>query len=103
MFIQLHMSKKTITYRLQGGQATHWSVADNTDTIVKMSVSRAALVGLLGLSACTTGNPENSPVCGFASMAGASMVLEQIGPWEKVLQELPDAVEGVVPARVGGY
>ncbi len=72
-----------------------------------MNVSRLAIGGLLGagmgLGACSTGDPENNPVCGFASMAGASMVLEQIGPWEKVLQELPDAVDGVVPARVVGY
>ncbi len=61
------------------------------------------LAGLLGSIACGGGDPENNPVCGFASMAGASMVLEQIGPWEKVLQELPEAVAGVVPARVVGY
>ncbi len=103
MFIHATPFRKTITYRFRAGQATHWSVTDNTDTIVRMNVSRAVLIGLLGLNACTSGNPENSPVCGFASMAGALMVLEQIGPWEKVLQELPEEVEGVVPARVVGH
>lgn len=68
-----------------------------------MHSPRALLIFLAAALACRSGNPENSPICGFASMAGASMVLEQFGPWEKVLQDLPPEVEGVVPARVVGY
>jgi hypothetical protein len=67
-----------------------------------MKVCPVVLACLVACVACTEGNPENSPICGFASMAGASMVLEQFRP-EKVLQELPPEVEGVVPARVVGY
>ncbi len=60
-------------------------------------------VMLVALVACGGGNPENSAVCGFASMAGASMVLEQLRISSKVLTEAPPELSGVVPARVVGY
>ena len=53
--------------------------------------------------ACVEGDPENNPVCGIAAMAGAAMVLEQFAVPGRVLSELPDVLEGVVPARVIGY
>jgi hypothetical protein len=57
----------------------------------------------LAFVACVEGDPENNPVCGISAMAGASMVLEQFAVPSKILTELPDGVEGVVPARVTGY
>ena len=42
-------------------------------------------------------------MCGISAMAGASMVLEQFSTPGKILTELPQGVEGVVPARVVGY
>lgn len=53
--------------------------------------------------ACGGGNPEDSAACGFASMAGATMVLEQMRVSTKILPETPPGVRGTVPARVVGY
>lgn len=55
------------------------------------------------VAACGRGNPENSAVCGFTNMAGATRVLDQLRVTTKVLSELPAGVEGTVPARVVGY
>lgn len=55
------------------------------------------------LAACGSDNPENSAVCGFASMAGATMVLEEMRAGTKALYEVPDGLEGTVPARVAGH
>lgn len=52
---------------------------------------------------CGSGNPENSAACGFASIAGATMVLEQMSSGTKVLQSIPDGLRGTVPARVAGF
>ncbi len=60
------------------------------------------LVGL-ALVACSSGNRENSPVCGLSAMAGASMVMEQLRSSSKVLRAPPPELRGVVPARVVGY
>jgi hypothetical protein len=57
----------------------------------------------LALLGCAEGDPENNPVCGIAAMAGAAMVLEQFGVPGKILEEIPQEVEGVVPARVVGW
>ncbi len=69
------------------------------------SVRRLLLWTLCGTAAqgCVEGNPENNPVCGLSAMAGAAMVLEQFRVPGKVFSELPDELEGVVPARVAGY
>lgn len=61
------------------------------------------LIIALSLVACTRSDPESSPVCGISAMAGATMVLEQMTVPGKILTQLPDGVEGVVPARVVGY
>ena len=61
------------------------------------------LILLLALAGCAEGDPENNPVCGIAAMAGASMVQEQLSTPGKILTDLPQGVEGVVPARVVGY
>jgi hypothetical protein len=57
----------------------------------------------LVLTACQEGNPENSFACGIAAVAGPMMVLEQFGIPGKVMLDVPDGVEGVVPARVVGH
>ena len=53
--------------------------------------------------ACTSGNPEDSPTCAITMMASANSVLDQIRGGAKTLTDLPDGVEGAVPARVVGY
>lgn len=63
----------------------------------------ALLLVPIAVLACAEGNRENNPVCGFASMAGALMALEQFRAPGKVLQEVPSDLEGVVPARVVGW
>ncbi len=64
---------------------------------------RTALLVPLAFLACAEGDPENNPVCGIAMMAGAAMVLEQFSVPGKILEQLPEGVEGVVPARVVGW
>ncbi len=61
------------------------------------------MLGALAVAACGSGNRENSAVCGFMSMAGASGVLEQLRVSSKVLADPPPGLRGVVPARVVGY
>jgi len=73
-----------------------------TDGSINVMSKRISLLALL-LVACTEGDPENNPVCGIAAMAGASMVLQQFGVPGKILEEIPDGVGGVVPARVVGF
>lgn len=58
---------------------------------------------LVAAQGCVEGNPENNPVCGIANMAGAAMVLEQFRVPGKLFNDLPDELDGVVPARVVGY
>jgi len=62
----------------------------------------ALLLSIAG-TACSSGNPENSFICGFGATVGASMVLEQLRTGSKVLMELPDEFRGTVPVRVVGY
>lgn len=64
---------------------------------------RALALGAVVVVGCGPGNRENSAVCGFASMAGASMVLEQLRTSTKVLTEPPRELAGIVPARVVGF
>jgi len=61
------------------------------------------LILALTLVSCAEGDRESSPVCGISAMAGATMVLEQFSTPGKILSQLPDGIEGVVPARVVGY
>lgn len=58
---------------------------------------------VLAAAACGGGNPENSAACGFASIAGATMVLEQMSSGTKVLRTAPPGLRGTLPARVAGY
>ncbi len=64
---------------------------------------KKVLWGALAVAACGTGNRENNPICGFTSMAGASMVLEQLRVSSKVLADPPPELRGVVAARVVGH
>jgi hypothetical protein len=78
-----------------------WPRCLTNDSIRAMK--RTVLLIALVLIGCTEGDPENNPVCGIAAMAGAAMVLEQFGVPGKILEEIPEGVEGVVPARVVGW
>ena len=60
------------------------------------------LACLVAATGCAEGNPENNPVCGIAALAAASMVLEQFATPGKILDQLPEGVEGIVAARVVG-
>lgn len=48
-------------------------------------------------------NSENSAVCGFASIAGASMTLQYLQNEHAWLNAPPRDLTGVIPARVVGY
>jgi len=60
------------------------------------------LLPLLSL-ACSSGNRENTASCGFAAMAGAAMVLEQLRGGARFVDAPPEGLRGTVPARVVGY
>jgi hypothetical protein len=53
--------------------------------------------------ACAPSNRENTASCGFAAMAGATMVLEQLRGSGRFLDAAPAGLAGTVPARVVGY
>jgi len=64
---------------------------------------RRLLIGLVAVAACGgSGNRENSAVCGFQSLTGATMVLEQLRGGTKTLSEPPGDIGTVVPVRVVG-
>jgi hypothetical protein len=63
---------------------------------------RLVLLGL-AIAACGSGNPENSPICGFQSLAAANLVLDQLRLGSKTLTQIPAGVEGTVPVRVVGH
>ncbi len=65
-------------------------------------ITTLALLPALAL-ACTPENPEDSPSCGFAAMAGATMVLEQLRSGGRFMDSVPAELQGTVPARVVGY
>lgn len=62
-----------------------------------------ALVGSLGLLAACEGDPENSPSCGIASIAAASIVLQSMQDLNKLVTDPPAQVPNPLPARVVGY
>ena len=65
---------------------------------------RLAYLPLLALLAgACGGNPENSAACGFASFAGASMTMQQLGMRQKWLNRAPGDLKPVLPARVVGH
>ncbi len=49
------------------------------------------------------GGERGSAVCGFATVAGATMVLEQLRAGTKVLRSVPPDLQGTVRARAAGY
>ncbi|UCD23087.1 MAG: hypothetical protein JSW51_08445 [Gemmatimonadota bacterium] len=53
--------------------------------------------------ACAGGDSASSFACGIQAVAGPAMVLEQLPVAGRILTQLPDGVEGVIPARVVGY
>jgi len=61
------------------------------------------LIMAISLVACTERDPESNPVCGISAVAGATMVLNQLGESGKILGDIPDGMGEVVPARVVGY
>ncbi len=63
---------------------------------------RPLLVTAIVLAGCG-GNPENSAVCGFTSIAASSLILQGMSNVHALLREPPPELEGPVPARVVGY
>jgi len=61
------------------------------------------LFALLALATACDSNPENSAACGFASIAGAAMVLQQLQNQHAWLTEPPGDLAAVIPTRVVGY
>lgn len=60
-------------------------------------------IALLLLAACGGDrNPENSAVCGFATLAVGVTVLDQFQAATTVMADVPGDLEGAVPARVVG-
>ncbi|UCF40443.1 MAG: hypothetical protein JSW43_12035 [Gemmatimonadota bacterium] len=54
-------------------------------------------------AACSPQSSENSASCGFAAMAGATMLLEQLRGGGRFIETAPEGFQGTVPARVVGY
>lgn len=64
---------------------------------------RRVFIWVLAIAACGEGaNRENSPICGFQSLASANLVLDQLKGGTKTLSELPGDLGSVVPVRVVG-
>jgi hypothetical protein len=64
---------------------------------------RTLLLLPLALAACGGGrSAENSPVCGFAAVAAATVVLDQFQARTTVLDSAPPGLAGTVPAKVVG-
>src|SRR5262249_32256238 len=63
---------------------------------------RPADLLLLALSACQS-NPDNSAVCGIASIAGATMALQYLPSEQARLTAPPGGLPSILPARVVGY
>jgi hypothetical protein len=59
----------------------------------------AALVGLAALAGCARAKPGNYR-CGFAAVAGQSMLLDQFTKPGTVLSAVPEQVPEVLPVRV---
>jgi hypothetical protein len=57
---------------------------------------------VLALAACQS-NPDNSAVCGIASIAGATMALQYLPNEQARLTAPPGGIASVLPARVVGY
>jgi len=53
--------------------------------------------------ACSVEDRENTASCGFAAMAGATMVLEQLRGGGRFMDAVPEGLQGTVPVRVVGY
>ena len=54
-------------------------------------------------AACSPQSSEDSASCGFAAMAGATMLLEQLRGGGRFIGTAPEELQGTVPARVVGY
>ncbi|GBD31438.1 hypothetical protein HRbin33_00390 [bacterium HR33] len=62
-----------------------------------------ALLGCASLLIACESNPENSPACGIASIAAASIVLQSMQDLNKLVTDPPVEVPNPLPARVVGY
>jgi hypothetical protein len=58
---------------------------------------------MLVLYACGPSNPENSALCGFSSVAAATMIKSQMSNTAAALSAPPDQLPDPLPARVTGY
>ena len=66
-------------------------------------MKHAILAASLLFLACGRGDSASSFACGIQAIAGPAMVLEQLPLAGRILTQIPDGIEGVVPARVVGY
>ena len=64
---------------------------------------RRTLPLFFALTLACKGNPENSAACGFASIAGATMVLQYLPNQHARLNTPPGDLKPVIPARVVGH
>jgi hypothetical protein len=65
---------------------------------------RATLIGVLALAACGgERDRENTVTCGLQALAAANAVLDRFQAATTLLEEPPDGLLGVVPARVIGF
>jgi hypothetical protein len=61
------------------------------------------LCGCLGLLTACESDPENSPACGIASIAAASIILQSMQDLNKLVTQPPAQLPDPLPARVVGY
>jgi hypothetical protein len=61
------------------------------------------LVLLVAVITACQSNPDNSAVCGIASIAGATMALQYLPNEQARLSAPPGGIPSAIPARVVGY
>jgi hypothetical protein len=67
-----------------------------------MSPHRAAILALATLAAC--GGPRSgSPVCGFALIAGPTLILQHLGDARALLLDAPRGLPDRLPLRIVGH
>jgi len=67
-----------------------------------MSRHPRALIALAALAAC--GGPRSgSPVCGFALIAGPTMILQRVGDMRAMLLDAPRGLPDRLPLRIVGH
>ncbi len=97
-----HQDHTTRSWESQeDGPPLLWFPSSQRDTITAMKHS--LLILPVVLMACGGGDSASSFACGIQAIAGPVMVLEQLRVAGRILTQVPDGVEGIVPARAVGY